>query len=257
MKYIELFKNGFDSTITDKTKPGNYPYVGYSPTDGFAFTIVPEENPSGYQMVDLGLPSGLKWADRNIGATRPEDTGLYFQWGDTVGYTVDQVGVDKVFNWDNYKFYTGTADWGKEIFKYHSGDNLIILESMDDAAHINMGDGWYMPTIEQSRELFDNTTHELITNYNGTGINGLLLTGNNGNTLFLPAAGYIDGSSVNNLSDGPSGWYWTNMNRENSTGGPVSPGYPSDAYNMWFNNTVCQTDVQSRCYGLTIRGVHT
>lgn len=253
MKYLELFKNGFDETLEEKIKPENFPYVGYSPNEGFVFTIVPEENLSGYQMVDLGLPSGLKWADRNIGAARPEDVGLYFQWGDTIGYTAEQVGVDKVFDWDNYKFYAGTAVWGEEIFKYHSEDNLTILESMDDAAYINMGDKWHMPTRAQFQELIDNTPHARITNYNDTGVNGLLLTGNDGNTLFLPAAGYINDRSVNNLSDCTAGYYWTNMNHAN---GPTSPGYPSDAFNMWFNSTTCQMDGHYRCYGLSVRGVH-
>ena len=107
MKYIELFKNGFDSTITEKIDPENWPYVGYSPIDGFAFSITPNEDGTmytiyrvvnkdisncTYNMVDLGLPSGLKWADRNVGAASPEDYGSYFQWGDTNAYTFDGVG---------------------------------------------------------------------------------------------------------------------------------------------------------------------
>ena len=77
---------------------------------------------SSYTMVDLGLPSGLKWADRNIGASSPEDYGLYFQWGDTVGYTADQVGKDKVFD---YSDYFDTTDGGNTFNKYAT-DKLTV-----------------------------------------------------------------------------------------------------------------------------------
>jgi hypothetical protein len=86
-KYLELFKDGFDATIAEKIKPENRPYVGYSPSEGVVFTVVPTKPKLEYKMVDLGLPSGLLWADRNVGAISEYDYGLYFQWGDTKGYT--------------------------------------------------------------------------------------------------------------------------------------------------------------------------
>jgi hypothetical protein len=112
MKYIELFKNGFDSTIEEKIKPENGPYVGYSPSGGFAFTVIPEENQPTYQMVDLGLPSGIKWADRNVGATSPEDAGLYFQWGSIKSRTVDGNNnvIGDPFDVTHYDHYDPTTE---------------------------------------------------------------------------------------------------------------------------------------------------
>lgn len=115
--------------------------------------------------VDLGLPSGLLWAKKNIGAETEEDAGLYFQWGDTVGYTTEQIGVDKQFasDWSDYKFgyksdftkYTGT-----------DRDGLTTLEPADDAATQIMGSDWRMPTREEFLELIDNTTVMLVLNEN-------------------------------------------------------------------------------------------
>jgi hypothetical protein len=104
-KYLELFEGAFDSTVADKIKPENKPYVAYSKTDGVVYTIIPKEGGTmytiyrvvskdisncTYNMVDLGL--SVKWADRNVGATSPEHYGSYFQWGDTNAYTFDGVG---------------------------------------------------------------------------------------------------------------------------------------------------------------------
>lgn len=92
MKYIELFKDGFDETITEKIKPENYPYVGYSPSEGFVFSMIPtvekytmlkackKDIPhKQYELVDLGL--SVKWAACNIGGESPSDIGAYFEWG--------------------------------------------------------------------------------------------------------------------------------------------------------------------------------
>lgn len=105
-----------------------------------------------YEAVDLGLPSGLLWANKNIGAETEEDAGLYFQWGDTQGYTAEQVGVDKQFTWDDYK-------WGEypNFTKYNNRDNLTVLESIDDAATQLMGSNWRMPTRANFQELISNT----------------------------------------------------------------------------------------------------
>jgi hypothetical protein len=226
MKHIELFKEGFDSTIDEKIQPENWPYIGYDEVNGeMVYTLVPEENQSGYQMIDLGLPSGIKWADKNVGATSPEDAGLYFQWGDTVGYTADQVGLDKVFRMDNCKFYTSS-----NITKYNDEDKLTKLETEDDAATANMGSQYRMPTIREISELINNTTLTFIDLYGNEydkqyvydnkpiksgKLKGVRFTGSNGNSIFVPAAGWCDSSVlkvVNNtcnlwsstLGDGPN-----------------------------------------------------
>ena len=133
-KYLEYFDGAFDPTVAEKMKPENWPYVGSSKTEGVVYTVITEGPTSAYQMVDLGL--SVKWADRNVGATSPEDAGLYFQWGDTVGYTADQVGKDKVFSLDTY---FDTTDGGNTYNKYSNEGGLTTLESEDDAATIHMG----------------------------------------------------------------------------------------------------------------------
>ena len=99
-----------------------------------------------YEYVDLGLPSGNLWAKCNIGADTEEDAGLYFQWGDTQGYTAEQVGVDKQFgsNFSDYKWY---GDGG--FTKYNTVDNKLTLDLEDDAAHVLMGGNWRMPTSDE------------------------------------------------------------------------------------------------------------
>ena len=93
-----------------------------------------------YKAIDLGLPSGILWADRNIGAATPEDAGLYFQWGDTQGYTTEQVGDGeglKAFSWADYKF---SIDGSSSNFsKYNASDSKTVLDLEDDAARVNMG----------------------------------------------------------------------------------------------------------------------
>lgn len=108
----------------------------------------------GYKAIDLGLPSGLLWSKKNIGAATEEDAGLYFQWGDIQGYTAEQVGVDKQFNEDysDYKWHDGNG-----YTKYNVSDGLTTLEAADDAATQIMGADWRMPTEEEFKELVDNT----------------------------------------------------------------------------------------------------
>lgn len=108
-----------------------------------------------YKMIDLGLPSGLLWADKNIGASTEKEAGLYFQWGDTQGYTAEQVGNgegQKAFSQDDYKFYVDG-----EYIKYNGIDGKTVLDPEDDAASVNMGGDWRMPTVEDFNELFLNT----------------------------------------------------------------------------------------------------
>lgn len=218
-KYLEYFDGAFDSTVADKIKPENKPYVAYSKTEGVVYTVIPEEPTSAYQMVDLGLPSGLKWADRNVGATSPEDAGLYFQWGDTVGYTADQVGVDKVFNFESY---FDTTDGGSTFNKYNNNGGLTVLESSDDAAAFHMGTQYRMPTSAEIQELISGTTQTFIdvdgNEYdkqyvydNGPiksgKLKGVRFTSSNGNSIFIPAAGGCDESLLSNI--GMNGDLWS------------------------------------------------
>ena len=138
--------------------------------------------------VDLGLPSGTKWACCNVGERTPVGIGLFFAWGETTGYAL---GSGHKFNWRNYKWCVG-SDRDK-ITKYNIDswrfdnpyyDGKTRLESVDDAAHVNWGGSWKTPNDTQMQELLDNTTHKsTIVN----GVKGRLMTSTkNGKRIFLP-----------------------------------------------------------------------
>lgn len=179
---------------------------------------------STHEYVDLGLPSGTLWATMNVGANSETDYGLYFAWGETEGYTASQIPSKKKFYWDDYKFGSPSP------FSKYGNDGLTKLELTDDAASVNMGGDWHMPTVEQFVELFntDYVTNAWVTDYQGSGISGRLFTSvNNGNTLFIPAAGFchegeVDGvggcgnvwSSSLSTYDVGTAWYFSFDNNE-------------------------------------------
>ena len=134
------------------------------------------------QLIDLGLPSGTLWADRNIGADSPEDYGDYFRFGETIPYTEDS---------RPYKFYDITSD---------------IAGTDKDAATVILGEEFRMPTIIQIRELVTECSRQWAKVYD---IKGIKVTGPNGNSIFLPAAGLRDYNfgSLNRV--GTHGFYWT------------------------------------------------
>lgn len=149
-------------------------------------------NNNGYDYVDLGLPSGTLWATCNVGASNASDAGLYFQWGDTKGYTKDQVGTGdgkKAFTWKSYKWNPNSD--GKTFTKYTTTG--ATLELVDDAAHIHMGSDWHMPSPKQIKELLDNTNSEWTTL---DGVTGIKFTSKNGKFIFIPAEGSAYGGSV-------------------------------------------------------------
>lgn len=164
--------------------------------------ISKKEDPyNGYAYVDLGLPSGTLWATMNVGANSETDYGLYFAWGETQGYADASSG--KKFSWDDYK-------WGTDqnLTKYNSTDNKTQLDLEDDAAAVNMGGQWHMPTQKQIQELLDNTTITRVTDYNGSGINGILFTSKTdiNRKLFIPSAGNFGKGSVYNVGDDGGVW---------------------------------------------------
>lgn len=138
-----------------------------------------------HEWVDLGLPSGTLWATCNVGATRPEEYGDFFAWGETEPKTV--------YNWDTYKYCQGgNYNMTKYVYSDAWGiraDNLVELLREDDAATVNWGESWQMPSTEQFRELIDkeNTTIEWATI---NGVKGKRITSKrNGNSIFFPATG--------------------------------------------------------------------
>ena len=200
--------------------------------------------PAAAEAVDLGLPSGTKWANMNVGAEAPEDYGLYFAWGETVGYGSD-TSDGRSFNWANYKWCNGT--WNTQT-KYciskswGTVDNKTVLDPEDDAARVNWGGKWRMPTYTEMLELLDNTTSEWTT---VNGVNGSKFTSKtNGNSIFLPAAGYRDGQGIFGLPR--AGFYWSSSADESVV---------TDARNLQFWENWAATYPGNRCSGFTIRPV--
>ena len=175
-----------------------------------------DDNPSGdghapenAKTVDLGLPSGTLWANMNVGATSPQENGLYFAWGETKGY-ISETSDGRLFDWASYKWITEGQSSELWINKYqvvdnHTdgcwyhynwdvvdyefiGDGKATLDPEDDAAAVNWGGGWRMPTYEDFTELLNNTTNEWITVGSVTGCKFTSKT--NGNSIFFPAAGF-------------------------------------------------------------------
>ena len=175
--------------------------------------------PVGVEAIDLGLPSGTLWANMNVGAERPEEGGLFFAWGEIMGYSSD-FSEGRTFNWANYKWMSKGQSNGNYINKYQIDDNweggcwydsngLFVgdgkanLDLADDAAHVNWGGKWVMPTYEELCELLDNTTNEWTTL---NGVSGRKFTSKtNGNSIFMPAAGLLK----DKIHYKVYGHYWT------------------------------------------------
>lgn len=198
----------------------------------------PVTPPDNHDWVDLGLPSGTMWATCNVGARSPEEYGYYFAWGETE--------PKEVYNWSTYKWCNGSST---TMTKYCTSssfgnngfvDNKTELDPEDDAAYMNWGRMWRIPTHDQLKELIDNCTW-IWTRQNG--VNGTLVTGPNGNNIFLPAAGWREGSSF--FEGSTQGTYWSRtMNNSLS------------ARELGFNslNFDCGY-IGSRHYGQSIRAV--
>ena len=162
----------------------------------------PVTPPDTHEWVDLGLPSGTLWATMNVGATAPEEYGDYFAWGETE--------PKEVYDWSTYKWcnggdntltkYCNNTDYGYEGYI----DDKSELDPEDDAAYVHWGSSWRMPTYVQLIELYENCTKTWTTL---NGVIGCLLTGPNGNTVFLPAAGSRHDSTFG--GEGYAAEYWS------------------------------------------------
>ena len=197
---------------------------------------------AGHEYVDLGLPSGLLWATCNVGATSPEEYGGYFAWGET--------STKSEYNWTNLKYRTSGDSYENVKFskyvatsKYGPVDNKTQLEMMDDAARQNWGGSWRMPTKKEWQELKDNCTWTWTSQ---GGHNGYKVTSkNNGRSLFLPAAGNRDGSSL--YVAGEWGYYWSSS---------LSSSLSYDAYYcLFYSSGILPADWSRRCYGRSVRPV--
>ena len=153
---------------------------------------------TGIEAVDLGLSSGLKWGSMNVGASKPEDYGNYYAWGETTPKTS--------YTLSNYKFKPYSTGEITLYPKYETtlgGDQKTVLEAVDDAATVNVGEGWRMATFAEWKELRESCQWTWTSR---NGVNGMLVTGPNGKSIFLPAAGVFRSSLTNK---GTYGSYWT------------------------------------------------
>ena len=198
-------------------------------------------NNNGFEYVDLGLPSGTLWATMNVGASKPSDAGLYFQWGDTVGYTAEQVGTGE----GQKKFASDESDYKFGVYpnytKYATMGATLELE--DDAAHVNMGGSWHMPTPNQIWELTHNTRSSWTTQ---DGVNGRLFTSKKDTSkfIFIPAAGGAWDGSV--LDSGGYGNVWSSM---------LYTDYDNGGQYLAFGSGGVGLNGDSRYGGLSVRGV--
>lgn len=207
MKYIKLFKNHSDYETFTATTEFVKPNVSVCKQENEVHYNPYVDPYNGHTYVEIG---GLKWATMNIGASQPSDYGLYFAWGDTQGYTAEQVGSgegQKYFGWADYKYGNGTSSPGATgMTKYNATDGLTTLEAVDDAAVANWGGSWRMPTTAEFQALGAavNTAWTQVNN-----VYGILCTDktDSSKTLFFPAAGSCSNGSVED--EGDFAVYWS------------------------------------------------
>lgn len=188
--------------------------------------------------VDLGLPSGLLWADRNVGAANLENYGNYYAWGETE--------LKEVYSWDTYAYgnaYNALTKYCSRFDYCLNGfmDNLTTLEACDDAATVNIGGKARTPTKDEWQELMDNTS---ITWTTRNGVNGRLLTASNGKSIFLPAAGSRYGSRLDYA--GEFGFYWSST---------LVTDFPGRAWYFGFYSDNWYVSYGSRHNGFSVRAV--
>ena len=192
-----------------------------------------------YEYVDLGLPSGTLWATCNVGAESPEEYGDYFAWGETE--------KKSNYDWSTYAHCNGSSS---TLTKYcqdssygYNGftDTLTELEPEDDAAYVNWGSEWRMPTKTQQDELRTECTWTWTTQ---NGVNGRLVTGPNGNSIFLPAAGCRYESSL--YRAGSDGYYWSRT---------LGTSDPNNAYFLYFYSGNVYWGYDYRYGGRSVRPV--
>lgn len=175
--------------------------------------------------IDLGLPSGTKWACCNVGAKTPEDGGRHYAWGETK--------EKKRYFCDTYAHFDSCST--KKIVNI--GED--IAGTPHDVAHVLMGGAWRMPTTEEQNELRMSCTHQ---NCSLNGISGTLVTGPNGKQIFLPAAGYRWRDEI--YEAGKIGIYWS---------ASLELSYEYDAY--IFSPNIWKRGSSDRWYGMSVRAV--
>ena len=212
------------------------------PASEVEYITVTETSPAPivHEYVDLGLPSGTLWATCNIGANSPEEYGDYFAWGETA--------TKSIYSWSTYKYCNGSSS---SMTKYNNNssygtvDNKTELETADDAAYVNWGSNWRMPSLTQFQELV-NSSYTTTTWTTQNGIYGRKITSkSNGNSIFLPAAGARNDGSLGDV--GSRGHYWSRT---------LNTSSPDKARRLYFNSSGIYTSYYStRFSGISVRPV--
>lgn len=196
------------------------------------------------EYVDLSLPSGLKWANMNLGATSETDYGDHYMWGSTKPNTSDEC------NWTNAPFNNGDSNYDEEYFTSHKSewlDDKDNLKSEYDAVYKATNGKARMPTSDDFQELLENTEDEWIINFNGTGVNGrkFISKTDTSKYIFIPAAGNCYYDSV--LDVGYYGYVWSSS---------LSASYPNYAWYLGFHSDNCYVSYGNDRYdGQSVRGV--
>ena len=231
-RMLNFYQNGevFHQTLTSRV-------------DSIKVVNIGDEPLVHHGIVDLGLPSGTLWATCNIGANAPEEYGDYFAWGETEGYFSGKTH----FEWDTYKWCQGSYNALTKYCtdsRYGTVDNKKELDLEDDAAYVNWGPGWRMPSSSQFEELINsNYTTTTWTTLNG--VYGRMITSKrNGNSIFLPAPGGRHEDSL--INAGSDGSYWSRT---------LGMSYSSDASGLFFNPYNIIVGGDSRCFGRSVRPV--
>ncbi len=170
-----------------------------------------------FDFVDLGLPSGVRWATKNIGATNETDTGLYFAWGESLGY--DDASVKK-FSKDDYVF---GKDWPYiegNVTNYSAYFSMSDLFYKIDTQYVPGYENYiHIPSIEDMQELMNNTTIEYYSNYNNSNVSGYLVTSNiNGNSIFFPSTGYYKNGRIEPYSENESHTWGEDLSKDRFDG---------------------------------------
>ncbi len=225
----------FTVSLNDLSEGTTYYFASFTLVGGvYVFSSVKEFTTDVLRLetgaVDLGL--SVKWASCNVGAKSPEEYGGYYAWGETEEKTD--------YSWSTYKWCNGSYD---NLTKYCTSssygtvDNKTTLDPEDDVAHVQWGGNWRMPTLDEIKELCDKCSWEW-TEVNG--IKGQKVTGSNGNSIFLPAAGYRNGTEVHYR--GSYGYYWSGTLYEYDSYFPYFLGFDSDDHGWnYYSRPYCRT----------------
>ena len=253
---FRLWKDG--KIVAQTTTPVDSIVMSVKPTPAPKSQVLNEGGvggtaPTAAQAIDMGL--SVKWAPWNVGASKAEENGAYFAWG--------EINAKKTYDWGTYYWMAeGQSDW-TNINKYQIadgqfsadwyakdqfiGDGKSTLESEDDAATANWGSGWRMPTMAELEELMnkDNCTWTWVENYHGSDLNGYeVKSKTTAGLLFLPAAGSRSGSRL--YGAGNSGHYWSSE---------LNSGYAYGARCLYFLSSNRRSFISYRIGGFSVRAV--